>query len=44
MSRKTGKGKWFKRRYNRAMRRYYRGHGKECAIAHALSELHYRGT
>ena len=38
---KPGRGKYLKRRYNRAARRAAKGTGKTRAIANAATEVHY---
>jgi hypothetical protein len=41
---KPGRGKYYKRAYNRAVRRVANGTGKTRAVARWASELNYKGT
>ena len=41
---KPGRGKYFKRNYNRAVRRLAKGTGKERSVAGWASELNWKGT
>ena len=38
---KPGKGRYFKRAYNRAIRRAAKGTGKESTVAHYATEIGY---
>ena len=40
---KVGRGRYYKRAYNKAVRRAFKGTGKTGAIAYWLTELKYRG-
>ena len=40
---KPGRGRYYKRAYNKAVRRAFKGTGKTGAIAYWLTELKYRG-
>jgi hypothetical protein len=40
-----GVGRWYKRRYHKAVRKYVKGTGgKERSVAHWRSEINWKGT